>query len=160
MGFTRRTFDMDPDWRFHRVDKQEESVEDNRHSAVYNASKAGKATGPATAGAFDDGAWEAVNLPHDYLREAEFSPDAIGNHGYRVFSDGWYRKTFSLDPSLRGSHVMLVFEGISTSSVIYLNGSPGQPNRSSNGSLFPSAPTSSLSTADKKRDCERKVYYR
>lgn len=123
MGFTRRMLDMDPDWRFHKVDNHKATEEDKSHSAVYNASKAGKAIGPATAGAFDDGTWEVVNLPHDYLREADFSPDAIGNHGYRVFSDGWYRKTFSLDPSLRGSHVMLVFEGISTSSVIYLNGS-------------------------------------
>ena len=114
---------MDPDWRFTAVDSEISDPHIKTHSAVYHSSKAGGATGPATKKAYDDSAWQRVNLPHDYLREAPFSPDAIGNHGYRTFCDGWYRKTFSLDESLRGKHAMLVFDGISTSSVVYLNGS-------------------------------------
>ena len=121
MSFQRQHLNMDPDWRFHRGDL-EESVGKN-HSAVYNAAKAGKGSGPIQPGAYDDRAWERVDLPHDYQREAEFSPDAIGNHGYRVFENGWYRKTFSLDPAWQGKHAMLVFDGISTSSLIFLNGS-------------------------------------
>ncbi len=121
MSFDRQHLNMDPDWRFHRGDVAE-SV-GKSHSAVYNSAKAGKGTGPASPTAYDDSAWECVDLPHDYQREAEFSPDAIGNHGYRVFENGWYRKTFSLDPAWQGKHAMLVFDGISTSSLIFLNGS-------------------------------------
>lgn len=121
MSFQRQHLNMDPDWRFHRGDMEEE--QGKIHSAVYNASKAGKASGPAQSGTYDDSAWERVDLPHDYQREAAFSPDAIGNHGYRMFENGWYRKTFSLDPAWQGKHAMLVFDGISTSSLIFLNGS-------------------------------------
>ena len=121
MAFERKHFNMDPEWRFHLGDVGQ--VAGKSHSAVYNSVKAGSATGPATKGAFDDSDWTLVDLPHDYIREAPFSPDAVGNHGYREKSDGWYRKTFTLDPALAGKHAMLVFDGISTSSVIYLNGS-------------------------------------
>ncbi len=121
MSFTRQHLNMDPDWRFHLGD----TVNSNgkSHAAVYNAAKAGKQSGPASACAYDDSAWARVDLPHDYQREAQFSPDAVGNHGYRVFENGWYRKTFSVNPAWKGKHALLVFDGISTSAQIYLNGS-------------------------------------
>ncbi|MBQ8357146.1 MAG: DUF4982 domain-containing protein [Clostridia bacterium] len=123
MAFSRKHFNMDMDWRFHRGDYVDEVAKAKGHSAIYNSTKSGGATGPATKRAFDDSEWEQVNLPHDYMREAEFSPDAAGNHGGRIKCNGWYRKTFTVDGSLAGKHAMLVFDGISTSSVIFLNGS-------------------------------------
>ena len=121
MSFTRKHYSMDMDWRFHLGDVVSEDA--RTHLAVYNSTKAGGAGGPATKRVFDDSEWQCVDLPHDYLTEAAFSPDAVGNHGYRLYENGWYRKTFTVDPALRGKHAMLVFDGISTSSVIYLNGS-------------------------------------
>ncbi|MBQ9097940.1 MAG: DUF4982 domain-containing protein [Clostridia bacterium] len=121
MQHVRKRFLMDPDWRFHRGQLEQQLA--TKHSAVYNSVKAGSAKGPGTKGAFDDSDWERVDLPHDYLREAEFSPDAVGNHGGRVKCDGWYRKTFVVDPQLRGKHAMLIFGGISTAATIYFNGS-------------------------------------
>jgi len=124
MSFTRIHYNMDMDWRFHRGDvADDKNGWLNTHAAVYNSAKAGGANGPAAKRAFDDSDWQVVDVPHDYLTEAEFSPNAIGNHGYRVFENGWYRKTFTVDPSLAGKHAVLVFDGISTSSIIYLNGS-------------------------------------
>lgn len=117
----RKHFNMDMDWRFWLGDYAEDVAKS--HTAVYNSVKTGNATGPATKRAFDDESWEQINLPHDYIREAAFSPDATKNHGYRVKSNGWYRKTFTVDGSLAGKHALLLFDGISTSSVIYLNGS-------------------------------------
>ena len=114
---------MDLDWRFILANGETDNDIKKNHSAVYNARKAGKTSSPANPNLFDDSMWEKVDLPHDYLRESEFSPDAIGSHGYKVLSNGWYRKTFSVDPSLIGSHAMLVFDGIATSSLIFLNGS-------------------------------------
>ena len=117
----RTYFNMDTDWRFHNGDHTEAA--DNGHTAVYNSVKTGNAKGPATKRAFDDEGWERVDLPHDYIREAAFSPEWPKNHGARVKTNGWYRKTFSVDGTHAGKHALLVFDGISTSSVIYLNGS-------------------------------------
>ena len=117
----RTYFSMDRDWRFLNGDYAEEAA--ISHTAVYNSVKTGNLKGPATKRAFDDDGWERVDLPHDYIREAAFSPDAPKNHGCRVKTNGWYRKTFSVDKSLAGKHALLVFDGISTSSVVYLNGS-------------------------------------
>ena len=121
MSFERKKYNMDLDWRFSKnVDHEKEA---SKHSEIYTKTKTGNAVGPATKRAYDDSEWECVNLPHDYMRESELSSDALGTHGYRVFCDGWYRKTFTVDSALRGKHALLVFEGIATSSVIYLNGS-------------------------------------
>ena len=121
MKFERQRVNMDPDWRFHLGDTTNSAGKS--HGAVYNAAKAGKQSGPAGTLTYDDSDWIRVDLPHDYQREAAFSPDAIGNHGYRVFENAWYRKTFSVDPSWKGKHAMLVFDGIATSARIFLNGS-------------------------------------
>ena len=121
MSFTRKIFNMDPDWKFHRGDVDIFTGTD--HSSVYMRVKAGAEIGPARKQTYDDSQWQTVNLPHDYLRESEFSPDAIMNHGYKVKCNAWYRKTFSVDPAWKGKHALLVFDGISTDSVIYLNGS-------------------------------------
>lgn len=114
-------FNMDMDWRFHNGDYIEDA--DTSHTAVYNSVKTGNLKGPATKRAFDDEGWERVDLPHDYIREAPFSADAPKNHGCRVKTNGWYRKTFTVDGKHAGKHALLVFDGISTSSVVYLNGS-------------------------------------
>ena len=121
MAFNRKNYNMDMDWRFCKdVDNESEA---SKHNEIYSKTKTGNAVGPATKRAYDDSNWECVNLPHDYMRESELSPYALGTHGYRVFHDAWYRKTFTVDSELKGRHALLVFEGISTSSVIYLNGS-------------------------------------
>ncbi len=117
----RTHFNMDTDWRFHNGDYIEDA--ETSHTAVYNSVKTGNLKGPATKRAFDDEGWERVDLPHDYIREAAFSADSPKNHGCRVKTNGWYRKTFTVDSKHAGKHALLVFDGISTSSVVYLNGS-------------------------------------
>ena len=121
MSFQRKHFNMDMDWRFHRGDVEIDWGKG--HADVYRSTKTGGGRGPATKRAYDDSAWERVDLPHDYMRESAYSHDGMKNHGYREFTNGWYRKTFTLAPELKGKHAMLVFDGIATSSVIYLNGS-------------------------------------
>ena len=123
MAFCGKVFNMDKEWRFYLGDYSDEKTRANNHSAVYGGAKSGGLAGPGTKNAFDDSYWRQVDLPHDYIREADFSPDEVGNHGSRVKQNAWYRKTFAVDPSLAGKHAQLVFGGISTSSVIFLNGS-------------------------------------
>ncbi len=121
MKFGRRHFNMDMAWRFYRGDL--DIFEGSDHSTVYSRVKSGNQVGPARKRPFDDSDWQTVDLPHDYIRESAFSPDAVGVHGYKEKCNAWYRKTFTVDSALKGKHALLVFDGISTEAVIYLNGS-------------------------------------
>lgn len=84
---------------------------------------------------FDDTAWRAVDLPHDWSIEdlpaqgdadrirGPFERDAEGTTatGYTVGGDGWYRKRFALQRPAAG-RVELFFEGIYLDSEVWLNG--------------------------------------
>ncbi|MBQ1217364.1 MAG: hypothetical protein IIX85_05320, partial [Clostridia bacterium] len=75
MGFLRKKFSMDREWKFSGGEVN--LFQEDSHNVIYAQVKAGGAFGPARKKAYDDSAWQTVNLPHDYIREAEFSPDAI-----------------------------------------------------------------------------------
>ena len=75
MSFKRKHFNMDMDWRFHRGDVEIDWGKG--HADVYRSTKSGGGRGPATKRAYDDSRWERVNLPHDYMREAAYSPDEM-----------------------------------------------------------------------------------
>lgn len=116
----RRAFNLDKDWLFHfgDIDSKQSS-----HSDSYSLAKAGGASGPAAKSGFDASDWRSVDLPHDYLVETEFAPENLLSHGYKTRGNAWYRKTFCVDETLRGQSMTLVFEGLSVSAVVYLNGS-------------------------------------
>ncbi|WP_438482651.1 beta-galactosidase GalA [Oleiharenicola lentus] len=99
---------------------------------------------------FDDRAWRQPNLPHDWAVELPFNPKALRNHGYKNMGAGvgaqnswealemgqsaqalggvtgntigWYRRTFELSASDRGSALWLEFDGIYRNALIWLNG--------------------------------------
>lgn len=121
MAFERKHYNMDMDWRFHRGEIADDGGKS--HASVYSSTKTGGLNGPATKRSYDDSSWQRVDLPHDYIRESAYTPDGVGSHGYRELCDAWYRKTFVVDAALVGKHAMLVFDGISTASTVFLNGS-------------------------------------
>ena len=116
----RKTFNFDPEWRFHLGDIQ--GTKKNSHTDAYYVTKAGRQYNPASKD-WDDGGWQTVDLPHDYIVGMPFSPDTDISHGYHVKENSWYRKVFLLPRELAGKHVLLSFEGISVASRIYFNGS-------------------------------------
>ena len=84
--------------------------------------------GPYAAG-FDDSSWQEVTLPHDWVPDLPYSPEASKSHGYKTVgwryphsSVGWYRKHFTLPPDAAGKPVYLRFDGIFRSSDIWVNG--------------------------------------
>ena len=83
----------------------------------------GEAKG-AEAPAFDDSAWRALDLPHDWSIEGPFSrTEAAGNQGaYLPTGIGWYRKTFRLPPSCQGKQVSIEFDGVYQDSEVWING--------------------------------------
>jgi beta-galactosidase len=122
----RRLFDFD--WRF----------------------KPGDVSG-AEAQAFDDAAWEKVDLPHDFMIEGKgqaivppggratgggrastlptdpegpFDPRSPGGNsvGYLNGGFGWYRKTFTLPETSRSRRVFVEFEGVYMNAEVWING--------------------------------------
>lgn len=76
-----------------------------------------------------DNEWKEVNLPHDWVVDLPFSPDASHSHGYKTVgykypetSVGWYRKVFSLPADDLGRHLSLRFDGIFRDARIWVNG--------------------------------------
>ena len=75
---------------------------------------------------FDDAAWQAVTLPHDWAITGTF--DAPGVEGplgkLPINGVGWYRKTMSLDAATveSGKSIFLDVDGAMAYSAVWLNG--------------------------------------
>ena len=87
----------------------------------------------------DGDGWINVNVPHDFQIHqpwVEPSPDErpdednpmanirsrLSSRGFKEMGSGWYRKSFTPDPSWEGKRVLLDFEGILLVGDVYLNG--------------------------------------
>jgi beta-galactosidase len=77
---------------------------------------------------FDDSAWAAVTLPHDWSIAGPFKQDAP-SRGAGAFAPngiGWYRKTFTVpdvDATANATRrTFIVFDGVMANSDVYLNG--------------------------------------
>lgn len=89
----------------------------------------GGAQGAETAG-FDDSKWRKVDLPHDWSIEdlqgthSPFHRDAISqaNVGFTTGGSGWYRKTFTVDPAMKGKKLHLQFDGVYMNADVWVNG--------------------------------------
>lgn len=112
----RDTTDMGRDWRFTRGD-----------------------VAGAEAVGFNDGGWQVVNLPHDFLigqewvePSADEKPDEdnpmanirsrLSARAFKEMGTGWYRKTFNAPAEWKGKRLLLDFEGIMLVGDVYLNG--------------------------------------
>ncbi len=72
---------------------------------------------------FDDSAWQAVQLPHDWAISGPFNPEEHGYAGKLPWKGvGWYRKTFQLDKKDNGRQVYLDFDGVMAFPKVYVNG--------------------------------------
>lgn len=79
--------------------------------------------------AFDDSAWRQVSLPHDWVVELDYAPEASHSHGYKQVgyaypqaSVGWYRLAMEFAPEERGNHFAVQFDGIFRDSEVWFNG--------------------------------------
>ncbi len=84
--------------------------------------------GPYT-NTFDDSAWEAVRVPHDWVVRLPFAPEASHSHGYKTVgwkypetSVGWYRRHLRFSPEQEGRHFELRFDGIFRNASVWFNG--------------------------------------
>jgi beta-galactosidase len=99
----RLDLNLDPGWRFLKADP-------------------GAA---AAAPGYDDHAWETVSAPHTYNDTDTFrhmSSRYMAGEGDQWSGRTWYRKRFTLPPSLRDRWVCVEFEGVRQVAEVYLNG--------------------------------------
>jgi len=96
-----RQISIDDDWKFLKSDVQGAHLLD-----------------------FDDEKWNKINLPHDWSIEGPFSQDAPGGDtcAYLPTGIGWYRKKFTLPPSLAGRNIVIQFDGVYQRSEVWING--------------------------------------
>lgn len=84
---------------------------------------------------FDDKAWRAIDLPHDWSIESlpnqtpgkvvgPFSKESIGTTAtaYTIGGIGWYRKTFTFNASEKYSQHILNFDGVYMDCDVWVNG--------------------------------------
>ena len=97
-----QTISLDHDWRFHL----------------------GDATG-AQEVAFNDSAWRALDVPHDWSIEGTFSEQNPAGAGGGALPGGvaWYRKTFSMWPADSDRVAYVEFDGVYRNSEVWINGS-------------------------------------
>ena len=80
--------------------------------------------------AYDDGDWQAVNLPHDWAIGLPFKNDpALASKGsyplgreYPETSVGWYRRVFDLPASDVGKRISVEFDGSYRDTMVVFNG--------------------------------------
>ena len=70
-----------------------------------------------------DDRWVTVDLPHDFIINQDNDPTQNNAHGYFHYDNAWYRKHFTLPEDADGKRILIRFDGIATTSTIYLNGS-------------------------------------
>ena len=110
---------LDFGWKFHLG---------NDWGFAQSLAKAGTGSGPASL-SFSDASWRTVNLPHDWVVELPFDPNADGGHGFKPVGPGypqnsvaWYRRTFDLPDSDAGKRLWLEFDGVYRDCDVFVNG--------------------------------------
>ena len=73
---------------------------------------------------FDDSAWTAVDLPHDFSITQHFTASGEAESGFLPGGTGWYRKSFVIDESHAGKTFLLNFDGVYMNAYVYVNGIP------------------------------------
>ncbi|MBO9204046.1 MULTISPECIES: glycoside hydrolase family 2 TIM barrel-domain containing protein [Niastella] len=73
---------------------------------------------------YSDNDWRALNLPHDWSIEGEFSEKNPGtpNQAALPTGIGWYRKTFTLPATAANQNIAIEFDGVYRNSEVWING--------------------------------------
>jgi beta-galactosidase len=73
---------------------------------------------------FDDSDWRALNLPHDWSIEGNFSKENLATPGGGALPGGigWYRKTFTISETKKDKLIFIDFDGIYENGKVWING--------------------------------------
>ena len=81
-------------------------------------------TPAAQTASFDDSDWRALDVPHDWSIEGDYSATNTAGVlcGYLPSGIGWYRRVIDLPDSWQGRAVSVEFDGVYMNSKVWLNG--------------------------------------
>ncbi len=66
--------------------------------------------------------WDEICLPHDFVINQDLSENENNAFGYLHYDNAWYRKHFVLPNGAEDKRITLRFDGIATTSTVYVNG--------------------------------------
>ena len=120
---------LDSGWRFHLGHASDPQKDFGFGSNTSTFAKQGRLATPGNAN-FDDSAWQAVNVPHDWAVDLPFVQDrAVNGHGgkplgraYPETSIGWYRRVFDIPSSDQVRRLSIEFDGVFRDAVVAING--------------------------------------
>lgn len=129
----------DGGWRFHLGHADDPARDFNFGTFQRTYAKAGKDTADAALLAFDDSAWERIDLPHDWAvalpprqdptSTLVNSEDPAAAHGYTPLgrtdpqtSIGWYRRVLEIPAEDLGKRISLEFDGVFRDCIVFCNG--------------------------------------
>ena len=129
-GAGRERLLLDFGWRFHFGNANDPTKDFGFGSGESgNFQKTGDFLA-ASSVSFDDGAWRALNLPHDWAIELPFTNDpALRSKGfyplgrdYPASSVGWYRRVFDLPAEDAAKRITVEFDGAYRETMVVCNG--------------------------------------
>jgi beta-galactosidase len=122
---------LDFGWRFHLGNADDPAKDFGFGATEVEATFAKSGDLPeVTQLDFDDSAWRAVDLPHDWAVELPFvDAPKLPTHGakplgrdYPETSVGWYRRAFDLPASDSGKRIAVEFDGVFRNAMVVFNG--------------------------------------
>ena len=128
VGALRERLLLDFGWRFH-LGHAGDPAQDFGFGRRSEFAKSGELFRPSRHD-FDDTAWRAVDLPHDWAVDLPFVDDPAVNEigakplgrAFPSTSIGWYRKVFDIPQSDLGRRLSLEFDGVFRDALVALNG--------------------------------------
>ena len=114
----RETLLMNFGWKFHKGE-----LPVNHWGKYASTGKYGKEPGIGLA--YDDSAWRAIDLPHDFVVES-FDPDPKALRYFKAATGaksevGWYRRHFTIPAADKGRRISVEFEGAFQTTTVYCN---------------------------------------
>jgi beta-galactosidase len=134
----RREVVLSDGWRFHLGHAADPARDFGFGAWQRSFAKPGFELTPAAAPDFDDSAWQAVRVPHDWAVALDYvapatvpkgKEDFAAAHGFRAIgrdfpqnSVGWYRLTLPLGAGDQGRAIWLEFDGVFRAAMVIVNG--------------------------------------
>ena len=126
----RHTTLINDNWTFHlgNAASMEDDFSHGTEYFTYLTKAVGQNKGPASPD-FNDSTWQHVTLPHDWVVDLPYAPEASHSHGYKQVgwrypnnSIGWYRHHFNINKDDEGRDIYVTFEGIFRDAQVFCNG--------------------------------------
>ncbi|MEM0913304.1 MAG: glycoside hydrolase family 2 TIM barrel-domain containing protein [Planctomycetota bacterium] len=121
----RDILEFDRQWRFHLGAAPADALRWGNHNLIADETRIWQKAGNHSISRPDNPFvenWRTVDLPHDFVIEGEFTPDAPLGNGSLAGDEAWYVKAFDLPASDQGRRIRIEFDGVYRDCNVFCNG--------------------------------------